>query len=107
MTLGTFWMGQQTQLNHLERSHRSLAWIHIVFLFFVSITPFSTRESRSAPGGAAGDQAPDRDRAITLRFGALLCIFSTYLSIAVISALAIELRNRTPVLRHFPHDSLQ
>ena len=42
MTLGIFWMGQQTQLKHLERPHRILAWIHIVFLFFVSITPFST-----------------------------------------------------------------
>jgi uncharacterized membrane protein len=42
MTLGIFWVGQQTQLNHLARSHRSLAWIHILFLFAVSITPFST-----------------------------------------------------------------
>ncbi len=43
LTLGIFWVGQQTQLNHLLRSHRSLAWIHIVFLFGVSIMPFSTR----------------------------------------------------------------
>jgi uncharacterized membrane protein len=43
MTLGIFWIGQQTQLNHLERSDRSLSWIHILFLFAVSITPFSTR----------------------------------------------------------------
>jgi len=42
MTLGIFWIGQQTQLNHLARSDRSLSWIHIVFLFTVSITPFST-----------------------------------------------------------------
>lgn len=42
MTLGIFWVGQQTQLNHLERTDRSLSWIHIVFLFLVSITPFST-----------------------------------------------------------------
>ncbi|MGD0214785.1 MAG: TMEM175 family protein [Terriglobales bacterium] len=42
LTLGIFWVGQQTQLNHLERSDRSLSWIHIAFLFFVSITPFST-----------------------------------------------------------------
>jgi uncharacterized membrane protein len=42
MTLGIFWVGQQTQLNHLARSDRSLSWIHIVFLFAVSITPFST-----------------------------------------------------------------
>jgi len=42
LTLGIFWIGQQTQLNHLERSDRSLTWIHIVFLFFVTIMPFST-----------------------------------------------------------------
>jgi uncharacterized membrane protein len=42
MTLGIFWVGQQTQLNHLARSDRSLSWIHILFLFAVSMTPFST-----------------------------------------------------------------
>ena len=42
MTLGIFWVGQQTQLNHLARSDRSLTWIHILFLFAVSMTPFST-----------------------------------------------------------------
>src|SRR5712692_354122 len=42
MTLGIFWVGQQTQLHHLARSDRSLTWIHILFLFTVSITPFST-----------------------------------------------------------------
>jgi uncharacterized membrane protein len=43
MTLGIFWVGQQTQLNHLVRAHRSLVWTHILFLFAVSLTPFSTR----------------------------------------------------------------
>jgi uncharacterized membrane protein len=42
MTLGIFWVGQQTQLNHLERSDRSLTWIHIAFLCLVCLTPFST-----------------------------------------------------------------
>jgi uncharacterized membrane protein len=42
MTLGIFWVGQQTQLNHLARSTRSLTWIHLAFLFAVSMTPFST-----------------------------------------------------------------
>lgn len=42
LTLGIFWVGQQTQLNHLTRSDRSLSWIHILFLFWVSITPFTT-----------------------------------------------------------------
>lgn len=42
MTLGIFWVGQQTQLNHLQRSSRSLTWIHLVFLLEVTLTPFST-----------------------------------------------------------------
>jgi uncharacterized membrane protein len=42
LTLGIFWVGQQTQLNHLDRSNRSLSWIHLVFLFMVCLTPFST-----------------------------------------------------------------
>ena len=42
LTLGIFWIGQQTQLNHLERSDRSLSWMHVAFLFSVSLTPFST-----------------------------------------------------------------
>ena len=42
VTLGIFWLGQQTQLNHLERSDRSLSWIHIAFLAMVSLLPFST-----------------------------------------------------------------
>ncbi len=42
MTLGIFWVGQQSQLNHLERSDRGLSWIHLVFLFFVTMVPFST-----------------------------------------------------------------
>jgi TMEM175 potassium channel family protein len=42
LTLGIFWVGQQTQLNHLRRSDRSLSWIHIAFLGIVSLVPFST-----------------------------------------------------------------
>ncbi|HVP50180.1 MAG TPA: TMEM175 family protein [Candidatus Bathyarchaeia archaeon] len=42
MTMGIFWVGQQTQLNHLERSDRSLTWIHLCFLFLVTVVPFST-----------------------------------------------------------------
>jgi uncharacterized membrane protein len=42
MALGIFWVGQQTQLNHLARSDRALSWIHIVFLFAISVMPFST-----------------------------------------------------------------
>jgi TMEM175 potassium channel family protein len=43
ITLGIFWVGQQTQLNHLERSDRHLTWMHLSFLFAVTLLPFSTR----------------------------------------------------------------
>jgi len=43
MTLGIFWNGQQAQLNAFTRSDRNLSWIHLAFLFAVSIMPFSTR----------------------------------------------------------------
>lgn len=42
MTLGIFWLGQGTQLAHLAGSNRYLAWIHLVFLFAVTLVPFST-----------------------------------------------------------------
>jgi uncharacterized membrane protein len=42
MTLGIFWVGQQTQLNQFARSDRNLAWIHIAFLCAVCLVPFST-----------------------------------------------------------------
>ena len=42
LTLGLFWVGQQTLLNHLARSDRRLSWMHLAFLFGVTIMPFST-----------------------------------------------------------------
>jgi uncharacterized membrane protein len=42
MTLGIFWLGQGTQLSQLARSNRHYAWIHLVFLFAVTMVPFST-----------------------------------------------------------------
>jgi len=42
LTLGIFWVGQQTQLNFIERSNRHLSWIHLGFLFAVTLMPFST-----------------------------------------------------------------
>jgi uncharacterized membrane protein len=42
MTLGIFWVGQQTQLNHFARADRNLAWIHIAFLCTVCLVPFTT-----------------------------------------------------------------
>lgn len=123
MTLGIFWIGQQTQLNYLERTDRSLSWIHILFLFGVSVMPFSTRllaefiEYRtvlivywlnilllgavlylswtcaSRMGLVKADMPVEVPRAIKRRiviaqslyaFGALLCLRSTYWSIAFI-----------------------
>jgi uncharacterized membrane protein len=43
ITLGMFWIGQQTQINHLTHSDRNLTWLHLAFLFPVTILPFSTR----------------------------------------------------------------
>jgi uncharacterized membrane protein len=42
MTLGIFWLGQGTQLGQLRRSNRNYVWIHLVFLFAVTMVPFST-----------------------------------------------------------------
>jgi uncharacterized membrane protein len=43
LTLGIFWLGQQTQLSQLERSNRDLTWLHFVFLAVVTVLPFSAR----------------------------------------------------------------
>ena len=43
VTLGIFWLGQQTQLSQLARSNRDLAWLHFVFLAIVTVLPFSTK----------------------------------------------------------------
>lgn len=42
LTLGIFWLAQQSQLSQFTRSNRDLTWIHLVFLFAVSLMPFST-----------------------------------------------------------------
>jgi uncharacterized membrane protein len=43
MTLGIFWVAQQTHLNHLTRADRDLSWLHFLFLVWVTAIPFSTR----------------------------------------------------------------
>jgi uncharacterized membrane protein len=43
LTLGIFWAGQQTQLNHIREGTRDLTWIHLGFLFAVTLLPLSTR----------------------------------------------------------------
>ncbi len=43
MTLGIFWLGQQTQLSQLASMNRNLSWLHFVFLAVITALPFSTR----------------------------------------------------------------
>jgi uncharacterized membrane protein len=42
LTLGIFWVGQQTQLNQLTRSDRDLTWLHLAFLCAVTLLPAIT-----------------------------------------------------------------
>jgi uncharacterized membrane protein len=42
MTLGIFWVGQQTQHDALSHTDRSYSWFHIAFLMAVCLVPFST-----------------------------------------------------------------
>lgn len=123
ITLGIFWVGQETQLDHLTRSDRNLSWIHLAFLMAVTLMPFSTRllaefaRYRTAllvywvnllllggvlygSWGYAVRRAMVKEdipletiaaicRRITIgqslyAFGAALCVFSTYWSIAFI-----------------------
>jgi uncharacterized membrane protein len=42
LTLGIFWIGQQSQLESLTRSTRALTWIHLTFLLGITLMPFST-----------------------------------------------------------------
>ncbi|HEY5083058.1 MAG TPA: hypothetical protein VII48_00930, partial [Rhizomicrobium sp.] len=41
--LGIFWAGQQTQLSHIGKGTRDLTWIHLGFLFAITLMPLSTR----------------------------------------------------------------
>jgi TMEM175 potassium channel family protein len=42
MTLGIFWVGQQTQLSHFTESDRNFTWIQVAFLSLVTLMPLST-----------------------------------------------------------------
>ncbi len=123
LTLGIFWAGQQTQLNHIREGSRDLTWIHLAFLFTITLMPLTTRllaefiQFRSAlvlywvnillPGamlywswsygmrhGLVKEGTTTEMRGAICRrvliaqrmyaFGALLCVFSNYLSIAFI-----------------------
>jgi len=43
LTLGIFWVGQQSQLAQLRESDRDLTWLHLGFLFLISMIPLTTR----------------------------------------------------------------
>lgn len=43
LTLGILWAGQQTQLDHIAEGTRDLTWIHLGFLFTITLLPLSTR----------------------------------------------------------------
>ncbi len=43
LTLSIFWAGQQTQLNYIGEGTRDLTWIHLGFLFTITVMPLSTR----------------------------------------------------------------
>jgi uncharacterized membrane protein len=42
LTLGIFWIGQQTQHSHLAHSDRAYGWLSMIFLMAVTLVPFST-----------------------------------------------------------------
>jgi uncharacterized membrane protein len=42
ITLGIFWVGQQTQLSALRAADRDVAWLNIGFMFAIVLEPFST-----------------------------------------------------------------
>lgn len=43
LTLGIFWVGQQTQLNQVARADRDLTWLNLLFLATITALPLSTR----------------------------------------------------------------
>ena len=129
LTLGIFWVGQQVQLDRLVRSERDLTWIHIAFLFAVTLIPFSTALlaehityrvallvywsnilllgallywtwSCAVKAGLVRDDTPPEVIAAICRriliaqllyaFGAALCVFSTYWSIAFIALVQLN-----------------
>jgi uncharacterized membrane protein len=123
LTLGIFWVGQQTQLNQFHRGSRDLSWIHLAFLFAVTLMPFSTglmaefiayrtalilywanilllgaillgSWKYATHATLLRDDIPETIRCGVVRrivvaqalyaFGALLCVFNTYYSLAFI-----------------------
>jgi uncharacterized membrane protein len=129
MTLSIFWVGQQTQHNHMARSDRNLTWLHLAFLFSVTLMPFSTmlmaefilfrlavvvywlnivllggllwiswryaRHAELVSGEADTEIACNIERRIIIAqslyaFGALLCVFDTYVSLGFIALVQLN-----------------
>ena len=139
LTLGIFWVSQQTQFNHIERSNRHYTWLHLIYLLALTLMPFSTAllaayiTSRIAlvlywlnilvlgtllysslqyarHAGLEKETMTTEKRSAHERrffiaqflyaFGALLCIFNTYASIAFIILVQLNyaIAPRIPVL---------
>ena len=142
LTLGIYWIAQQTQFGYFSRSDRNLTWIHLGFLLIVSVTPFSTgllaeyttsriallvywlnifmlgvmlfwsvryakRTGLMKPEAPTDKRTPSEGRIFTAQtlyvMGLLLCIVSTYWSIAflILVQLNFVFAPRIPLLERF------
>ena len=142
LTLGIYWIAQQTQFSYFGRSDRNLTWIHLGFLLIVAVMPFSTallaeyttsrvalfaywlnifmlgvmlfwsiryakRTGLMKPEVPTDKRTPSEGRIFTAQtlyvIGLLLCIVSTYWSIAflILVQLNFVFAPRFPLLEHF------
>ncbi len=97
MTLGIFWLGQGTQLAQLSRSNRSYVWIHLVFLFAVTMVPGRAEMAHLMRGRILIAQS------LYAGATALCVIFPTWVSIALIILIQLNyvLAPRIPILHRF------
>ncbi len=139
LTLGIFWAGQQTQLNHIAEGSRDLTWIHLCFLFSITLLPLSTRllgefmlyraavllywanlllagamlfwswKHAASRGLIRSDTPPEVQAAICKRIGiaqsfyaagAALCLYRTWLSVAVIVLVQLYYASAPTIRRH-------
>jgi uncharacterized membrane protein len=93
MTLGIFWVGQQTQLNQLERADRDFTWASYLFLASITALPFSTR--------VLADFFEFRTAIVLYWANILLCGATIYLTWALGSAASscARIARRTPTGR--------
>jgi uncharacterized membrane protein len=91
LTLGIFWVGQQTQLNLLIRSDRDLTWLHLAFLFCVTLMPFST---------ALIGEFIEYRTALLIYWGNILLLGATLLCTWRYSVRANLVREDLPIVTH-------